>query len=140
MQTDQLELTARALVAPEHGILAADESTGTIKKRFDPIGVESTEETRRAYRQPVNDTDIEPLVAFYRAGRAEGSFDTGIQRALHAILANPRFTARVSELGVTATSGQSALMSSSTGTMRERSRIRRQRSSKGFGWSSTAWT
>ncbi len=51
MQTDQLELTARALVAPEHGILAADESTGTIKKRFDSIGVESTEETRRAYRE-----------------------------------------------------------------------------------------
>jgi fructose-bisphosphate aldolase class I len=51
MQTDQLELTARALVAPERGILAADESTGTIKKRFDSIGVESTEETRRAYRE-----------------------------------------------------------------------------------------
>ena len=51
MQTEQLELTARALVAPERGILAADESTGTIKKRFDTIGVESTEETRRAYRE-----------------------------------------------------------------------------------------
>jgi fructose-bisphosphate aldolase class I len=45
-----LEETARALVAPGKGILAADESTGTIKKRFDSIGVESTEETRRAYR------------------------------------------------------------------------------------------
>src|ERR1700726_3081551 len=42
--------TARALVAPGKGILAADESTGTIKKRFDSIGVESTEENRRAYR------------------------------------------------------------------------------------------
>jgi fructose-bisphosphate aldolase class I len=51
METEQLELTARALVAPERGILAADESTGTIKKRFDTIGVESTEETRRAYRE-----------------------------------------------------------------------------------------
>ena len=46
-----LESTARALVAPGKGILAADESTGTIKKRFDSIGVESTEETRRAYRE-----------------------------------------------------------------------------------------
>ena len=46
----ELELTARALVAPGRGILAADESDGTIKKRFDSIGVESTEETRRAYR------------------------------------------------------------------------------------------
>jgi fructose-bisphosphate aldolase class I len=46
-----LEETARALVAPGKGILAADESDGTIKKRFDSIGVESTEETRRAYRE-----------------------------------------------------------------------------------------
>jgi fructose-bisphosphate aldolase class I len=45
-----LEETARALVAPGKGILAADESSGTIKKRFDSIGVESTEENRRAYR------------------------------------------------------------------------------------------
>jgi fructose-bisphosphate aldolase class I len=43
--------TARELVAPGKGILAADESTGTIKKRFDQIGVESTEENRRLYRQ-----------------------------------------------------------------------------------------
>ena len=43
--------TARELVAPAKGILAADESTGTIKKRFDSIGVESTEEQRRRYRQ-----------------------------------------------------------------------------------------
>src|SRR5713226_9561415 len=42
---------ARALVAAGKGILAADESTGTIKKRFDSIGVESTEENRRAYRE-----------------------------------------------------------------------------------------
>src|SRR5438552_16332543 len=46
-----LEATARALVAEGKGILAADESTSTIKKRFDSIGVESTEETRRAYRE-----------------------------------------------------------------------------------------
>jgi fructose-bisphosphate aldolase class I len=47
----ELEDTARALVAEGKGILAADESDGTIKKRFDSIGVESTEENRRAYRQ-----------------------------------------------------------------------------------------
>ena len=50
MAAPELELTARALVAPGKGILAADESDGTIKKRFDSIGVESTEENRRAYR------------------------------------------------------------------------------------------
>ena len=43
--------TARALVAPGKGILAADESTGTIAKRFDTIGVASNEDTRRRYRQ-----------------------------------------------------------------------------------------
>jgi fructose-bisphosphate aldolase class I len=42
---------ARALVAPGKGILAADESTSTIKKRFDAIGVENTEANRRAYRE-----------------------------------------------------------------------------------------
>ncbi len=42
---------ARAIVADGKGILAADESTGTIKKRFDSINVESVEETRRAYRE-----------------------------------------------------------------------------------------
>jgi fructose-bisphosphate aldolase class I len=51
MDVQQLQSTARALVAEGKGILAADESTGTIKKRFDSIGVESTEETRRAYRE-----------------------------------------------------------------------------------------
>ena len=45
-----LDEIAKALVAPGKGILAADESGGTIKKRFDAIGVESTEENRRAYR------------------------------------------------------------------------------------------
>jgi fructose-bisphosphate aldolase class I len=50
MNVSELNSTARAIVAPGKGILAADESTGTIKKRFDKIGVESSEETRRAYR------------------------------------------------------------------------------------------
>ncbi len=42
---------ARALVAPGKGILAADESTSTIKKRFDAIGVDNSEDNRRAYRE-----------------------------------------------------------------------------------------
>ena len=42
---------ANAIVAPGKGILAADESSGTIKKRFDAIGVESTETSRRDYRE-----------------------------------------------------------------------------------------
>src|SRR5881227_1696287 len=47
----ELHETAKALVAEGKGILAADESTGTIKKRFDSIDLESTEDTRRAYRE-----------------------------------------------------------------------------------------
>jgi fructose-bisphosphate aldolase, class I len=50
MNLEQLEKTAQALVAEGKGILAADESTSTIKKRFDSIELESTEENRRAYR------------------------------------------------------------------------------------------
>ena len=52
-----LNETARALVAPGKGILAADESSGTIKKRFDSIGCESTEDRRRAYREMLFTTD-----------------------------------------------------------------------------------
>ncbi|KAJ3080864.1 hypothetical protein HK102_002754 [Quaeritorhiza haematococci] len=47
----ELAATAKAIVAPGKGILAADESTGTIGKRFGPIGVENVEENRRAYRE-----------------------------------------------------------------------------------------
>jgi fructose-bisphosphate aldolase class I len=50
MAAQELHDVARSIVADGKGILAADESTGTIRKRFDTIGVESTEESRRAYR------------------------------------------------------------------------------------------
>jgi fructose-bisphosphate aldolase class I len=48
---DELETVARALMAPGKGTLAADESTGSITKRFDGVGPESTPEVRRAYRE-----------------------------------------------------------------------------------------
>ena len=51
MNLDELNKVAQAMVAPGRGILAADESSGTIKKRFDAIGVESTEDSRRNYRE-----------------------------------------------------------------------------------------
>src|SRR5882762_1600493 len=51
MNTVELNAAARALVAKSRGILAADESTSTIKKRFDSIKLESTEENRRTYRE-----------------------------------------------------------------------------------------
>ncbi len=49
--SERIEDIALAMVQPGQGILAADESTGTIKKRFDSINVESTESTRRDYRE-----------------------------------------------------------------------------------------
>src|SRR5690242_2031031 len=51
MNLEALNKVANAMVAPGKGILAADESSGTIKKRFDAIGVESTEDNRRDYRE-----------------------------------------------------------------------------------------
>src|SRR5688572_32932892 len=51
MDTKLMTETARAMVAPGKGLLAADESSGTCKKRFDSVKVECTEENRRAYRE-----------------------------------------------------------------------------------------
>ncbi len=57
MSLQDLESVARAMVAEGKGILAADESSPTIKKRFDTITTESTEENRRTYRQMLFTTD-----------------------------------------------------------------------------------
>ena len=51
MKIENLESVAKKLVAPGKGILAADESSGTIEKRLKSINVPSTEENRRAYRE-----------------------------------------------------------------------------------------
>ena len=71
----ELHETAKALVADDKGILAADESSGTIEKPFDSISLESTEENRRAYRDMLFTTpDLEQL---YRALNEWGGNDTG---------------------------------------------------------------
>src|SRR6201999_3355929 len=57
MNLDELNAIAKKIVAPGKGILAADESTGTIQKRFDKIGVANTEENRRDYRELLFRTD-----------------------------------------------------------------------------------
>ena len=57
MNVDSLNDIASAIVSPGKGILAADESSPTIKKRFDSIGVESTEENRRNYRNMLFTTE-----------------------------------------------------------------------------------
>ena len=51
MDKKQLAKTANEMVADHKGLLAADESTGTIGKRFDQIGVENVETNRRDYRE-----------------------------------------------------------------------------------------
>jgi len=50
---------------------------------------------RRAYRRPVTDADLQPLLAIYNAGRAEGGFDAGIEQALERILVSPLFLFRI---------------------------------------------
>src|SRR6201997_2598328 len=75
----ELHETARALVAEGKGILAADESGGTIKKRFDTIGLESTEENRRAYRDMLFTT---PGAEEYVSGVI--LFDETIRQSGHA--------------------------------------------------------
>jgi fructose-bisphosphate aldolase class I len=65
MTTPALEATARALVPPGKGILAADESHPSIAKRFAALGIENTAETRRAYRQLLFTT---PGIAEYISG------------------------------------------------------------------------
>jgi cytochrome c551/c552 len=50
--------------------------------------------SRRAYRRPVTDSDVKPLLAFYRQARATGEFEYGIQKAVEAILVSPDFLFR----------------------------------------------
>jgi mono/diheme cytochrome c family protein len=49
---------------------------------------------RKAYRQPVSQAELAPILEFYDAGRAQGSFEAGVQRGLQRILASPRFVFR----------------------------------------------
>ena len=84
-----LEKTARALVAEGKGILAADESDGTIKKRFDSIGVESTEDNRRAYRDLLFTTDgveeyISGVILFDETLRQSGHDGTPFPKLLES--------------------------------------------------------
>ena len=67
MNLSELNKVATAMVAPGRGILAADESTGTIRKRFDAIGVESTADNRRDYREML-----------FRASEAMGKHISGV--------------------------------------------------------------
>jgi fructose-bisphosphate aldolase class I len=84
---EELEKTARQLVAPGKGILAADESSGTIKRRFDAIGVESTEQNRRDYREllfrtPGANEFISGVILYDETIRQEGADGTRLVKVL----------------------------------------------------------
>jgi cytochrome c553 len=59
----------------------------------------------RAFRRPVTDADIRPLMAFYKSGRQAGDFDSGIEKALRALLVSPDFLFRVERDGAGKASG-----------------------------------
>jgi fructose-bisphosphate aldolase class I len=84
---DDMIKTAREMVAPEKGILAADESSGTIKRRFDAIGVESTEDNRRDYRELLFRTDgankfISGVILYDETIRQNGADGTPLVKVL----------------------------------------------------------
>jgi len=62
---------------------------------------------RRAYRRPVNAADVQSLMPFYIAGRSEGGFDLGIERALQRLLVSPQFLFRIERDPATAVPGTS---------------------------------
>src|SRR6476646_8653552 len=89
MRAHELRETAEAIVAAHKGILAADESTGTIKKRLDSIGVESTEETRRNYRELLFTTEgaeefISGVIMFDETIRQSASDGTPFPKLLES--------------------------------------------------------
>jgi fructose-bisphosphate aldolase class I len=89
MTRTDLETTAKALVAEGKGILAADESDGTIKKRFDSIGAESSEENRRAYRDLLFTTEgvedyISGVILFDETIRQSASDGTPFPKLLES--------------------------------------------------------
>ena len=87
MDIQSLNSTARALVSSGKGILAADESSGTIKRRFDSIGAESTEEKRRDYREMLFRTDgvkkyISGVILYDETIRQKGADGTPMVKVL----------------------------------------------------------
>jgi fructose-bisphosphate aldolase class I len=95
MNLAELNAIARKMVAPGKGLLAADESTGTIQKRFDKIGVQNTEENRRDYRELLFRTDkamrehIGGVILFDETIRQKAKDGTPLVRLIEATGAIP---------------------------------------------------
>jgi len=88
MSIEQLADTAQAMVAPGKGIIAIDESTSTIGKRFAGVGIENTEENRRAYRELLLTT---PKLGDYISGAI--LFDETIRQSTRSGIAFPKYMA-----------------------------------------------
>ncbi|HEX2590173.1 MAG TPA: class I fructose-bisphosphate aldolase [Rhizomicrobium sp.] len=89
MDTEELNRIAHAMVAEGKGILAADESSGTIKKRFDAINVENTEENRRDYREfmfrtPVMKERISGVILYDETIRQKAKDGTPLVKLIEA--------------------------------------------------------
>jgi len=87
MNVQQLENTAKELVAEGKGLLAADESFGTIGKRFEAVGIEPNEETRRQYREMLFTTEgineyLSGVILFDETIRQEASDGRLLPRVL----------------------------------------------------------
>src|ERR671918_1978988 len=87
MHLQQLESTAKELVPEGKGILAADESFGTIEKRFDAVSIESSEEIRRQYREMLFTTEgigeyLSGVILFDETIRQESSDGTPMPKVL----------------------------------------------------------
>jgi hypothetical protein len=95
MNLEELNKIAIKMVAPGKGILAADESTGTIQKRFDKIGVQNTEENRRDYREMLFRTDksmrehISGVILYDETLRQKAKDGTPLVRLIEAAGAVP---------------------------------------------------
>lgn len=87
MNLEILKQTAKQMVAPGKGIIAADESSGTCRKRFDAVGVECTEESRRQYRTMMFETPrleeyISGVILYDETIRQKGSDGTPVPQLL----------------------------------------------------------
>lgn len=95
MNLDELNAIAKKMVAPGKGILAADESTGTIQKRFDKIGVTNTEDNRRDYREMLFRTEktmkehISGVILFDETIRQKAKDGTTLVKLIEAAGAVP---------------------------------------------------
>jgi hypothetical protein len=91
---------------------------------------------RRAYRRAVVDTDLRPLLQSYATGRAQGSFDTGIQQAIERLLVSPQFLFRIERDPENSSANRLRPVSNAAGTVRRISDVELASRLSFFLWSS----